>query len=189
MIIFITDKQLRKNLKAFGFQTVDSAGVDIFNKMLFTFVQNKVRKAVQKGGDDKHIQTGGRVLLPSEYFGVESNHYVSADNLSSNGVDMTVKDEWIRPPMDLMRPLEGGAATFEVSMNVIKTACNEVLSKMNGKYKDAHITNKTFKLLQNKYSTQMSQFMRSLRRKVNGQHIKKSDIEQVLSMKKYSHFA
>lgn len=192
MIIFITDKQIRKNLRKFEFKTMDESVSSLLNKTLYTFVHKKLQSAAKKAKSNEkgvrvikgvHIQSGGRVLMPSEYFGVPSNHYV--ENPVNNGVDMSVRDAWIRPPMELMSPMDGaGAKTFEVPLSSVKSACMEVLG---AKFNDVALAGETYKTIQALYAKSMTDVFKTLRRKVDGGHLSKSDVSSVLTLKKYSH--
>jgi histone H3/H4 len=189
MIIFITDKQVRKNFKKFGCKNIDAAVVELINKTLFNFVTKKMKKVTAKNKaltrfDAIHFQNGGRVLFPSEYFGVPSNHYVASP--ANNGVDMSVKDTWIRPPMDLMRPLEGGKepCVFQVPLQAIKSAAAEVSYS-----KDIALTLSAYKELQSQYEKIMTEVVEKVVKaaaKSKTDIIKKADVSTVLSMKKFA---
>ena len=189
MIIFITDKQVRKNFRKFGCKNIDSTVVELINKTLYNFVSKKLKKVLAKNKslsrfDAIHFQSGGRVVLPSEYFGVPSNHYVSSP--ANNGVDMSVKDTWIRPPMDLMRPLEGGKeqCVFQVPLGAIKSVATEVF-----KGKDISLSLSAYKELQSQYEKLITDVVGKVAKAVSKSKtdtIKKSDITTILSMKKFA---
>jgi hypothetical protein len=192
MIFIITDNHVKRNCKKFGFSTYDSAVVEGLNKALMNFVEKKIVKAAKsvKGGskiDVHHLQSGGRVLMPSEYFGVPSDHYTEV--LSSNGVDMTVNNMWIRPPMDILSPdyasAVGGGPKFEFPFTTFKSACVEAQANLNH---DLTISIAAQNLLHKQFVQQMNNVFKAVSKKVRGDHLHVVALNDVLSMKKFNMF-
>lgn len=190
MISVITASSVKKNVQKFGFKTFDEKLVDLMNSALQAFLENKLKKAAKlaKGAaiDQQHVaQSGGRVLMPSEYFGVPTNHYV--ETLSSNGVDMTVNNMWIRPPMDLMGPIASGGSqqTFTISFAKFKEMCSHVTKSLT---QDTKVTTNAQKALYDEFSRKMGLVLHNTSRKVKSDHVSVHHVKEVLSLKKFSVF-
>jgi hypothetical protein len=184
MIIFISDRQVRKNFKKAGYTKLSSEIVELINKAAVNFTKATIAKALKKNKGAKTLeagQFGGRVLMPSEYFGVASNHYVESP---SQGTDMAVNDSRIRP--SFTAELSGGQLAFTCSLQVIKNICAEYLNTS----KDT-ITIKAsgYKAIHTEFVKKMSELIASLQRKVKGEELKKADLVEVLKMKKFAVFA
>lgn len=183
MIIFVTDKQVRKNFKSFGYKDVDAGVVDAINKAVYNYIKNTLHKSINKHKsatalEGSHILRGGRVLMPAEYYGVQTNHYVEV----GNGTDMAVKEAWIRPEFKVTPPnMEGGAA-FTLPMQVCKNILSEVLntSKKSVIVKPSAVKEVHYGVLE-----RMTEVMKTIQRKVKSDVVTKKDISEVLSMKKY----
>lgn len=184
---FITHNHVKKNIAKFGLKSFDESITDLLNKSAKAYVANKLQRAakIAKGStiDHQHInQVGGRVLMPSEYFGVASNHYVSSETMSSNGVDMTVNNMWIRPPMDLMGPIvSGGAKTFVLPFTVFKNMLSSLSS-------DAKLTGAAQKTLHADLSKKLASVLQAAARKCQDAHLSKSALTDALAMKKFAAF-
>ena len=187
MIIFISDKQVQKNFRKAGFKVVGDGVTDLVNKAAFNYIQNEIAKAMKKnkvGGalESSHFakQSGGRVLMPSEYFGVPSNHYVEITDKAQNGTDMAVKDTWIRP--SFTAELNGGAPKFVVSLQSVKNIVAEI---MNTKKIDVNIKTSAMRTLHGSLTTKLSDVTKSLENKVKSETLAKKDLVTVLSMTKF----
>ena len=110
----ITDKSLRLNLKKFGFSSYDIELKDTVYEFLTAFLKNKLKK----------VTKGGKIVLPSEYFGKESSSYF--ESLDNNGANMSVTDSMIRPSIpasDVTGAITGGAVlSFKIPMNTFTMA-------------------------------------------------------------------
>lgn len=140
----ISEKTLLKNIKRFGFESFDSSVHNKINKYLKSFVTFHLSKALKKYKDNQkltaeHLKSikGGRVLMPSQYFGVDNNNYHTDAPM---GVDMTVIDKYIRPQIDISSKdfLQTGAAykkklAFEVTQKAIRDTAKSVLENHNKK--------------------------------------------------------
>jgi len=183
---FITHTHVKKNITKFGLHSFEESVIDLLNKSAKAYVENKLQRAakVAKGTviDHQHVaQSGGRVLMPSEYFGVPSNHYV--ETLSSNGVDMTVNNMWIRPPMDLMGPIVSGGGTkdFALPFTVFKSMLSSVSS-------DIKLTSAAQKTLHADLSKKLAGVLQAAARKCQNGTLSKSALVETLSMRKYAAF-
>lgn len=187
MIIFISDKQVQKNFKKAGFKTVGEGVTELVNKAAFNYIKKQIEKALKKNKNSHTLeavhfakQSGGRVLMPSEYFGVSSNHYVEITDKTQNGTDMAVKDTWIRPAFTA--ELNGGAPKFVVSMQSVKNIVAEIL---NTKKTEVSIKPQALKVLHSNVIAKLSDVTKSLERKVKSDSLEKKDIVSVLSMTKF----
>lgn len=185
MIFIITDYHVKKNCKRFGFASYDKEVIGTLNRLLYTFLEKKIAKASArlKGASKIEVpqlapraQSGGRVLMPSEYYGVPSNHY--SDTLSSNGVDMTVNNAWIRPQMDLVSPMEGGANMFVLSLPSFKSACMEVAGS------SLTVSPPAQRLLHKQFVTLLGEVLEKTARK--GDKLCSQNLNCVVSMKKFA---
>lgn len=196
MLFIITESHVKRNLSKFGFKSFDVNIVQSLNSSLHAFLEKKVRKAIKKAKGVSRLEAqhvGGRVSMPSEYFGIQSNHYV--ETLNNNGVDMTVNNMWIRPPMDLMAPTvatstaaTGGAANtpvFSLSLSVFRNACSEAIQKVS---RDTSLSLDAQKSLHSDFLRLMTEFMTSVAKKAKDGHLGVRHVQEVLSQKKYALF-
>lgn len=187
-MIFITDKSIRQNAKKFGFKQCDTDVINVVNNMLIKFTTNKLQKVIQKYKklsviEPKHIQKGGRIVLPSEYFGVDSGSYT--EKLVNNGTDMSITETFIRPTIattDLSGAIKGGAVKFSVSKNAFKNALSEAKTKLQ---KDIKIKSNTSDLLQREFEDLMSDIMIKSSNKGKQQIISATQLESIAKQKKY----
>lgn len=185
----ITANHVKRNVRKFGMKTYDDEIVSLLNNAILTFIEKKVRQAMRKAKGVSHIDIvhfGGRVTMPVEYYGVETNHYV--DVVDNNGVDMSVSNMWIRPPMDIMQVnQEAGAAIppFIIAFTVFKTACVEVVQNLS---KDATLSFKVQQKLHNEFMKTMGSVFIAVARRCNDGHVSKDMLTKVLGMQKFSVF-
>ena len=185
MIIFMTDNQVRRNFKKAGYTHVGDDVVELINKIALQFVKNIIEKSMKKNKGFKVLdveqltQTGGRVLMPSEYYGVRTNRYIADAPM---GTDMTVSSERIRP--SFTADLSGGAKdelSFNCSLQTIKNVGAEILSSKNIK-----LTQAAYKQIHTLFNAKMTDFLKSVKRTVKGDTLTKKDLTVVLSLKKFS---
>jgi hypothetical protein len=121
----LSDKYLKINLNKFGFRTYDTEVKEMIEMFLVNFLKNKL-------GKKQKPTVGGRVVLPSEYFGKPSQSYF--ETLANNGTDMSVTDSVIRPVVethDISGAITGGKAQcFNVSLKTYSIALKEAKSKI-----------------------------------------------------------
>lgn len=156
---------LSRNLKKWGFKSCDASVEDAMNASLKNFAKNKCSSRVKKGG---------RIVLPSEYFGVNSGRYAADANPGSS---LEVTQEFIRGPLAISDPtgaLAGGAAarTFAVTKKAVKEACAGAACD-HGAIKSA-------------YESKMTELMNTLEKRVKNEHLCEEDFEKVFNMKKYA---
>ena len=134
----LSDKYLNSNLKKFGFKTYDNELKHEIQKFMVNFIGNKLKKS------------GGRIVLPSEYFGHESGSYFK--NLSNNGTDMSVTDSMIRPAIsthDITGVITGGSsASFNMPLKSFKLGLSEVNIKLSNEH--THKLKNDFEVLMTK---------------------------------------
>lgn len=155
---------ITRNLKKWGYDSRDEELDDFLNHTLAAFVQRQVR----------NIQRGGKIVLPSEYFGVESGRY-SVD--APAGSSLAVTDQFIREPLATADPtgaIVGGGKRFEVSKRAVDEAVGGSASKAERV------------AIKAKYEKTMTELMNSVSRKVKSDYLSKSAFENVLKMAKYS---
>lgn len=178
---------MRANMRKYNIHQFDKSVFEKVNQTLFNFAEHVLEKAVKKNKDvqkleEKHLQgvlKGGRVSMPSEYFGVPSNHYVENAPM---GTDMSVTAEVIRPAMDIHGPLVGGAS-FTISERAMKAALSEALVKLNA---NVSIKGSAVLELKKKYEQEMSQVMKSVQKRVGeDKTLTEKCFVDVLNMKKY----
>lgn len=133
-MIFLTDKSVRSNLKKFGITSYDPAVMNLVNQYLENYTKNTIAKATKQNKnltslEAQHVfQAGGRTVLPSEYFGVESGSYF--ETLKSNGTDMAVTNSAIRPTVatyDLSGAIKSGGSSqqFKLPKKSLQYAISE----------------------------------------------------------------
>lgn len=84
----LSKKHVSSQMKKWGFASCHADVNERLNRAVANFVK---RLASQKGG---------RVVLPSEWFGIDSGRYAADANQGSLGVT----EHWIRPPMQASDP-------------------------------------------------------------------------------------
>jgi hypothetical protein len=180
MIIFVSSKQVKKNLRKWGIKDASDDAVAIINKSLHSFVQREVTKWIKS---KKIGQNGGRVLMPQEYFGIPSNHYVQ----SKTGTDFGATESLIRPSIDAHMAGGGDAkAKFDVSLKTIGNVCTDVCSRL--KYSGV-IPRDLHKALKTKIEDIYAQFVSSVKRVAKEEPVSKTHLNKVLSFKKYKALA
>lgn len=181
----MTDNQVRKNFKKAGFTKVDDDVVELVNKIALQFVKNIIEKSMKKNKGFKVLdvgqltQSGGRVLMPSEYYGVRSNRYIADAPM---GTDMHVSAELIRPPFtSLLSGGEKDVIVFNTSLQTIKNVCAEILTSKNIK-----LTQAAYKQIHTLFNEKMTDFLKSVKRMVKTETLVKKDLSSVLALKKFS---
>lgn len=179
MIIFVTDKVIRKNFKSWGFKKIDDDIIELINQALYAYVKKILEKTLKKKKDgiiDRAL-VGGRILMPAEYYGVETDHY-TVD--ATPGTDMNITDSLIRPAFTAN--MAGGAGVFTIPLGNVKNVVADIIS---GMHRDIQIKQKAVADIQRSFETKFSDVMKSLKRKVKGEEVTRSDVVAVLKMKKF----
>lgn len=83
----LTEAQIKRNLKKWGFNSYHESVVEEMQKRFEKFAGKKA----------KQVQRGGRVALPSEYFGVDSGRYMAN---AAPGSSLEVSEQYIRAPLE-----------------------------------------------------------------------------------------
>jgi hypothetical protein len=168
-VIYLSEKIICKNLKAFGFDTYDADTITHFNKFLEKFVENTLAKSIKK-------YTGGKIVLPMEYFGVETNHYVDDPSFQST----LPNQDFIRPPIEL----SGGAtAKFTITLKAVESAIEEFTSKY---HKEISNKTKVAKTLKNKFECVISTILSKIYKKYKKNHLCVNNLKSITDMKKHS---
>jgi hypothetical protein len=95
----ITKEQFSKLVGGYGFETFEDGALDIFNNSAKDLVEQSLGVS----------QTGGRVSMPSEYFGVELNHYTSNSSGTNPAMNLP-NDALVRPELAESFPHVGGSS-------------------------------------------------------------------------------
>lgn len=176
-VVYLTENALKKSFKAFGFKSYDSETISLFNKVLHNFVENQLKKGI----NNHH---GGRIVLPLEYFGVDTNHYVAHPEYTSMGVT----ENFIRPPMEMQNASwndvqTGGTARFAVPLKAVESAIEEVSTKHS---KEVYRKMKTAKAIQNKFEKIATEIMGKVKKTSESQeHLSIQNLHKITGMKKY----
>lgn len=166
MIVYVTENKIKYGLKQFGFKTFDPEVIELLNKAFKNYIKNTVAKSGGKGS-----QAGGRVIMPMEYYGVQTSEYVENPAHS----DTSVSDTWVRPPLEMN--LIGGAAKFALSLKSVESALEEY---------DMYKKNKVAKHLQSKIEGIFSEVIKkSSKTSQDKTHLYARNLEEILDMKKY----
>lgn len=172
MVVFISDKQVLSNLKKLGYADIDSKVPSLMNEASFAFVKKTLEKAMKKA-----VLKGGRVTMPSEYYGVTTDHHVD----SPSSTDMSVTDARIRPAFEAL--LSGGGPVFKLSFNATRNMCTEVINTSSS---EVIVRQTAMKKIHYKLIARLSELMTSITRKVKGNTLKASDVSDILKLKKFA---
>lgn len=184
MIVYITQNKIKNGLKPFGFKTFCPEVIQLLNKAFENYIKNTVAKhakhtkhtkstkSTKSGGDE--VQSGGRIVMPMEYYGVQTSEYIEAPTHS----DTSVSDTWVRPPLEMnLVGMAGGAAKFAVSLKSVESALEE---------HDIYKKNKVAKHLQSKIETMFSEIINKVSKKSQDKScLLAKDLKAILDMKKY----
>lgn len=158
---------LSRNLKKWGFSTHANEIHEVFESTLQNFVNKKAKK----------VQKGGRIVLPSEYFGVNSGRYTAN---AAPGSSLAVSEQFIREPLSASDPtgaIVGGGRRFEVSQKSVAESVKSAGMRLNKAEKSA---------LKSEYEKKMTELMNSVSRKYKGEsHLSLSALEEGMKMEKY----
>lgn len=173
-VAILPEKSVATKLKKFGFKTFDPKIVSHINTVILNFVI-KTLKVNLKG------QKGGRIVLPMEYFGVQTNEYSS-----NNGpfTDMAISSDYIRPPMDSTFGQFGGVAVaeFKVPQKEITAFLTEAAAG-----RPVNDRKEVIKVLTSKVSEILTQFFMTLQKQAKGQtHLDVATFEAALKKRAFS---
>jgi hypothetical protein len=168
-VILLSEKIICKNLKTFGFKTHDPEIITHFNKFLQNFVENTLKKSIKK-------HSGGKIVLPLEYFGVETNHYVSEP---VNEQSTAATQDFIRPPVEFI----GGANKFSITTKAVESAIDEFTSKY---HKEVTNKSKTAKAIKKNFESIISCLLIKINKKYKKDHLCVTSLKEISSMKKYA---
>lgn len=175
MVVFISDKQVLSNLKKLGYTEIDPKVPTLINDAAFAFVKKTLEKAMKKA-----VLKGGRVTMPSEYYGVPTDHYID----DAKGTDMSVTETRIRPAFEAL--LTGGGPVFMIGFTSTRNMCTEV---MNTSSSEVIVRQSAMKKIHYKLIARLSEVMTSITKKHKGITLKASDVSDILKYKKYADFA
>lgn len=162
----LSNQSMSKNLKKWGFASYHESVHDSLNKGL----QNFARK------QSKRIQSGGRVTMPQEYFGINSGKYLNV----APGPSLTVTNEMIRPAMDASDPTGvitgGGQKHFQLS----QAAINQATSGMG-------LSSSQKKQIKLAFEEKTTELFNKVQQKGGYEsHLSAASFDAVWKMKKYS---
>jgi len=149
---------LKQNLKIYGFQTYDDD--------VKSLLEASLEKFLQKSSG----QSGGRVTMPSEYFGISSGAY----SAEASGSSQAPTQEWARPGIEF-HDISGGAKKFKMSQRSFSAACKKVHPKIT-KVRQAE--------LKAEYEEKLHKLLQKLSKKKDT-HLSKDALVTVLKQKNY----
>lgn len=171
MLVALQQKNISKIMANFNVKSWDSEIVAVLNNSLYKFVQKELAKGEKK-------QNGGRVVMPLEYFGVDSKNFVA----TSDGQSVEPTADYIRPPLDVQ--MVGGASSkVSVSMSAIILVMDDVVAKKNKTIKGKAAVAKALK---SKFENVLGGIIERAAKKSKDGYMSASDVRSVLEMKKYS---
>ncbi len=188
-MIFLSDKSMRLNMKKFGYKSYDSDVLSLVNQYLQNYTKNILSKAMKQNKtstlEAAHIiQAGGRIVLPSEYFGVTSGSYFA--DLKNNGTDMRVTDTMIRPVVatyDLSGAIKGGASdkNFKLSKKALLNAITEAKVSLQT---DVKLRSDATLAMQQTFQKLMSEILNKTCNKCNN-HLTTETLKKISAQRKY----
>ena len=133
----LKDSQIKNNLKKWGFNTYNNNINEALNKALVKFISNK--------------QSGGRVVMPSEYFGVNSGRYSTNVDFGSS---LSVTNSHIREPLDAFDPSGGIVGGAAQKFSITHKSISDLLATQNVKLPASAVKN-----LKNDFENKVSQVL------------------------------
>jgi hypothetical protein len=173
-MIYITKQLLDRNLKHFGFLSYDKEVLELINQALYNFVRSNMTKMMK----------GGRVVLPSDYFGVPSaSHF---ENLTDHGANMSVTEHMIRPhiPIKDLGAASGGA--LDSCFTVTKKAVNYAIKEAMLVHKKP-ATDNVCDVLKEKFEKRMTAALKAAAKK-DKEHLSVRTLRQIFTSNKYKVF-
>lgn len=185
-MIFLTEKSIRQNVKKFGFKSYDAEVLSAINASLKNFTEHKLQKALKKHKTASRTQRGGRVVLPSEYFGVTSGSHF--EQLANHGANMNVTEAMIRasiPTNDLSGAIKGGAmAKFSIPKKSLANALQEAKTSLQ---QEAQIKSEVSSALQKQFEELMTSLLKKASKSQRGvEHLSIHEFQKALSQKKFA---
>lgn len=194
MINFIHEKQLKSNLKRYGYKSSDEEVGKLVNDLQHKVVGDllkEVKKVHQK------VQKGGRVSFPIDYFGGQTNNLsIDAPSFTNISADATN----LRQIMPLNDPtgslstenamqsvmLGGGKKQkFELSQTAARESVKHLISQEDIDIKDS----KEFtKISKQKFEYVMDEVLNKAKKSDKSGHLTKETLKKVLQQKKYNSF-
>lgn len=172
MLIALQEKAIQKMLKAHGYKSWDSEVVASINEAFYNFVYNELNRYGMK----QNKQSGGKIVMPLEYFGVESNNFVEA----AEGVSVAPTADYVRPP--IASTFQSAGAGFAFTKASVAMVVEDVANKYNKSVeKKSHVV----VALKAKAEETFSDVLRTVMKKHKKDHLSLSEWNSVASMKKY----
>lgn len=177
MLLALQENAVAKMLKSNGFKTWDQEVVSLMNEAFYNMIHNELRKH----GMRRSKQSGGKIVMPLEYFGVESGNFVE----SAEGVSVAPTADYIRPPIEstFQAVQTGGKAGSYVSLKSVGMVVEDVSAKYN---KSVEKRSQVVKALKAKSEQKFSEVLERAKSKAKSDHLDASSLQSVISMKKYS---
>lgn len=191
------NKNFKSSLKSFGMIPTDelvsklSDTLELYSSNVLEKISKNNRKNLIVDNKLLSSMKGGRVLLPSEYFGSTTNNYIEKPN---NETHLNVTNEIIRPAIDtklpnyqevkLVEPIldipiqDGGKLVkkFKLSEKLIKSTLDKINKDKNYNLK---LKTETIKNLKNKYEELITKALNDVIKS-------KKSINIILQKKKFS---
>ena len=119
-VLIVTDAAGSKIIKPEHFVAAST----IVDRSLELLRKKQQRSSAKKGG-----QTGGAIVLPSEYFGAPANPAYSSAGYAGAEQSALPTTEWGRPAMQLYNPYaEAGAQTGGADASALRAAVSKILT-------------------------------------------------------------
>lgn len=175
MLIALQEKAIQKMLKAHGFKSWDSELVQHINEAFYNFIYNELKS----NGMRHNKQSGGKIVMPLEYFGVESNNFVEA----ADGVSVAPTAEYVRPPIaSTFQSAGAGSGSFSFTKASVAMVVEDVANKYNKSVENKQSVVTTMKTRAEK---KFSDVLRAVMKKTKNDHMSLSEWKAVTTMKKH----
>jgi hypothetical protein len=120
----------RSEMQAYGFQTVEKQVDNLAEHALVNYVKNVVHKMTKKHKNvekftDHHVQSGGRVSMPIDFFGTPSSSY--AEGARTNYV---IRPEIAQTFKPILTTGGAGAAAFTTTHTKVSEAITKTKTPM-----------------------------------------------------------
>jgi hypothetical protein len=174
MLIALQQNSIEKMLRSHGFKSWDNEVVSSMNEAFYNMIHHELKKYGMRRASN---QQGGKIVMPLEYFGVESNNFVE----SAEGVSVAPTADYVRPPIGSTFQT-AGAGSF-ISLKAVDMVVEDVASKYNKNVEKKRLVVKALKKTAEKKFTEILMKVKS---KSKSEHMSVSSWNDVVSMKKYN---
>lgn len=171
MLIALQEKSIQKMLQAHGFKSYDSQVIEHINESFYNFIYNELKNHGMK----QNKQSGGKIVMPLEYFGVDSNNFVDA----ADGVSVAPTADYVRPP--IASTFQTAGAGFSFTKAAVLIVVEDIANKYN---KSVEKKSTVVAALKTKAEKKFSNVLQTVMKKNKNPHLVLSDLKSVTNMKK-----